>query len=423
MKTSRSISWSAAPAVSRTARGPAVQARSAPPSPRASPRTEPASASVPAITEDAWDDRAPVLASPAPQRRSEAARAALADYRARGFAHVTPGIAADLLDLARRSGATELEPHCARALQVARATSGAGGLIGRASNAVMGQVMDLVDRGRCALLWNFGSRSIATSAGRMHVLVAENSRGASPPAVVLHGLASGAADCAPLLSAAAAECAQVIAPDMLGHGFSEIPPDLDMQHLVQGMVEALDRLIDRPAVIFGNSMGGWGAVLFALARPEKVLGLFLASPGGGLNSGGELMDLLSTFRIGTHADALDFVERLGQRTPVIRHFVAAGVRSRFARPHLQGLLDKIVPGDFLKPEDLARLRCPVMVCWGAKDEILPRAQRDCFKAIPGVVIVDPERWGHSPLLDDPADVSRRFLEFARACGEAQATPA
>ncbi len=38
-------------------------------------------------------------------------------------------------------------------------------------------------------------------------------------------------------------------------------------------LEVFDRFCDRPAIVVGSSMGGWIAMLVALARPEKIHGL------------------------------------------------------------------------------------------------------------------------------------------------------
>ncbi len=74
----------------------------------------------------------------------------------------------------------------------------------------------------------------------------------------------------------------IIAVDLPGHGKSDVPADGMRARAIDVMLcEALDALIVTPAVVFGNSLGGLAALRYAVARPERVCGLILNSPGGG----------------------------------------------------------------------------------------------------------------------------------------------
>jgi len=67
--------------------------------------------------------------------------------------------------------------------------------------------------------------------------------------------------------------------DYLGHGESGGRfEDGTIGRWRSDALEVLDRLTDGPQVVVGSSMGGWIALLSALAKPERVKGLVLLAP-------------------------------------------------------------------------------------------------------------------------------------------------
>ena len=259
----------------------------------------------------------------------------------------------------------------------------------------------------------YRSHRVATSAGRVHVLEARG-HGHLPPVVLLHGISSAGAHFLPLLWRLRGRVRHLIAPDMPAHGFSDMPPVLSPQSLKDGLVEAMDAVVTEPSVIFGNSMGGIAAIHYALARPERVRGLILASPSGASMNEEELRRFVRTFQFDDHGGALDFVDRLFSRRNHMRHLFAWGVRRQFQNPGVQGLLASIDPSDLLRPEQLGALRMPVLLLWGRDERILPRAHLEFFRAhLPEHTrIEEPEGLGHAPYLDDAGAVARHILTFA-----------
>jgi pimeloyl-ACP methyl ester carboxylesterase len=66
--------------------------------------------------------------------------------------------------------------------------------------------------------------------------------------------------------------------------------------------------------------------------------------------------------------------------------------------------------------DMDKIDCPVLVCWGSKDRILPLAKhgprfRD---EIPGVEFRVWKGLGHTPMWDDPALIAGTIADFAAA---------
>jgi len=259
----------------------------------------------------------------------------------------------------------------------------------------------------------YQSRRIATSAGRVHVLEARG-RGHLPPVVLFHGISSAGVHFFPLLFRLRGHVRRLIAPDMPAHGFSDPPPVMRPEAMKDALVEAMDAVIDEPAVVFGNSMGGIAAIHYALARPERVRGLILASPSGASMDEHELRRFVRTFDFDSHGDALQFVDRLFARRNPMRHLFAWGVRRTFADPKVRGLLSAIAPEDMLRPEQLAALRMPVLLLWGKGERILPREHYEFFRRhLPEHTrIEEPEGLGHAPYLDDAGAVARQILTFA-----------
>jgi pimeloyl-ACP methyl ester carboxylesterase len=269
----------------------------------------------------------------------------------------------------------------------------------------------------------YRSRRVGTSAGRVHVLDARG-QGHLPPVVLLHGISSAAVHFLPLLHRLRGRVRRLIAPDLPAHGFSDRPSVIRPGALKDALVEALDAVIDEPAVVFGNSMGGIAAVHYALARPERVRGLILCSPSGAMMAEDELRRFVGAFRIETHRAALAFVDRLFSRRNRMRHVFAWGVRHQFQDPEVQALLTSTAPADLLTPEQVSGLRMPTLLLWGRDERILPRHHLDFFRRhLPSHArIEEPEGFGHAPYLDDASEVARRILSFTSEVHELAPAP-
>ncbi|UMG91300.1 alpha/beta fold hydrolase [Nocardioides sp. TF02-7] len=74
---------------------------------------------------------------------------------------------------------------------------------------------------------------------------------------------------------------RVVAYDYPGHGFSTLAThDLELEHYVAHLDALVDHLGVERVDVCGESLGGWVAVKYAVARPERVRRLVLNTPGG-----------------------------------------------------------------------------------------------------------------------------------------------
>lgn len=277
---------------------------------------------------------------------------------------------------------------------------------------------ELGDRLAVALLQlrGFRSRTIPTSVGGVHVLDAPG-YGDGPPIVVLHGISASSVHFLGVLPALLRHSRRVIAPDMPGHGFSEVPAaGVNAETLRIGILESLDAVIDEPVVFCGNSLGGIGAIRFALARPDRVRALLLVSPGGAMMDDTVLAGFLDRFRLDDPGRAIEFVDRLYAVPPFYRSFLAPFVRQNFARPHIRALVDGVSRADLLLPDDLARLAMPIRMLWGKHDKLLPRENLAFFRAhLPAHAEIDePDAFGHCPQLDRPGALIAAIVDYLAA---------
>jgi pimeloyl-ACP methyl ester carboxylesterase len=264
-------------------------------------------------------------------------------------------------------------------------------------------------------------RKIATSVGDLHLLDAPG-KGRLPPLVLLHGISSAGAHFYPMLGELRRHVRRLILPDMPGHGLSDVPAaGISGAVLKTALTEALDTVLDEPAVLLGNSMGGIGAIHYASVRPERVSGLILCSPSGAAMNKEELASFLRLFKIQSHAEALSFLDRVLAQPSPIRQIVAWELRRKFANRSIVDLLASLTPEDFLKPEQVRALRPPVLMIWGQADRILPAAHLDFFRQNlpPHARIVTPAGFGHTPFLDDARALTAMVISFLEEIASAQ----
>ena len=261
----------------------------------------------------------------------------------------------------------------------------------------------------------YKSRKVETSVGRLHAIEARGG-GTLPPVVVLHGLSASGQYYESLLRRIRPHVRRVIAPDMPGHGYSDLPPQgLNHDTLGAGLREGLDQLLHEPAIVFGNSLGGVAAVRYAAERPDKVLGLLLAAPGGAPMQERELNEFVEGFMLRDHGKALEFVDKLFHRPHPMRHILAWGVRQQFGRHGIEDLLRSLHPGDLLRPDELEKLTMPVFVLWGESDRVLLPEHRRFFEEHlpPHAEVHRIEEYGHVPHMSHPDCLAERLLEFTR----------
>jgi len=125
----------------------------------------------------------------------------------------------------------------------------------------------------------FGQRYVETTFGQTFMLTAGQE--SNPPIILLHGSCSNSAFWFPEIMALSNNY-RVYAVDIIGEAGNseEYRPDLNSNAFALWIKDVLNALGLEKTVIIGNSLGGWMALKFATAYPERVSKLALIASAG-----------------------------------------------------------------------------------------------------------------------------------------------
>jgi pimeloyl-ACP methyl ester carboxylesterase len=257
--------------------------------------------------------------------------------------------------------------------------------------------------------------------------------GSGPLVVLLHGIAGSSATWEHVIPRLT-KYHKVLAPDLLGHGESSMPPgDYSLGAYANLLRDLIAVLGQERCTIVGHSLGGGVAMQFAYQYPERCERLVLVSSGG---LGREIHPLLRAASlpgaelvlpwlsvVGEHSIALllKTAGRVGLRgsadlEETWRSF-AALERPEARRTFLNTIRDTIdLQGQRISAHDRLYLTAevPTLIVWGEKDPLIPvgHAHRtheiiagSRLEVFPGV--------GHYPYLEDPERFAGVLLDFIR----------
>jgi pimeloyl-ACP methyl ester carboxylesterase len=251
--------------------------------------------------------------------------------------------------------------------------------------------------------------------------------GSLPTTVMLHGLGAAGSSFARLVGRVRPHVRRVIVPELPGHGFTDHPGDRPVtpELVLDVVTPMLDQLLDEPAVLYGNSLGGAVAIQYALRRPERVRALVLVSPAGARLPAEEWAKIITAFDVSDTREARRFLERVYHRPPWFLAFLAHEFPDIINRRAVRELLASARQDHGAGPDELASLRMPVLLVWGRSEKLLPAQALEYFRTHlpPHAVVEQPSAFGHAPQIEHPRLVADRVLAFARSVHAAKAAVA
>jgi len=235
------------------------------------------------------------------------------------------------------------------------------------------------------------------------VQIAYNRTGLGKPLVLVHGYPLDHTiweEVVPLLK----DHLDLILPDLRGFGQSDVvESQYKITDIAADIAGLLDHLDIEKTVIAGHSMGGYVALAFARAYPERTLGLGMVSSQAPADpperKQGRYDAAAETMKTGVNpvADSMSVKLSSDERVQAyVRALIAA------QRPAgLAGALKAMAERDDSTPA-LSDFQFPVALVHGEADELIPiQRAREIKAAIPKATLVELSGVGHMPMMEDP----------------------
>lgn len=245
------------------------------------------------------------------------------------------------------------------------------------------------------------------------------------PILIVHGLSYFSYDWLGVAQALAAD-REVAAMDMRGFGDSDWSPskDYSVPTMAQDIVDVLDHLGWKRAVLAGHSMGGRSTIHAAAKQPARVAALVLVdyspenAPAGTRRT---------TEMVGNTPDAFPSIEAAMQ-------YFGKGDRARFEAylkktdlgfsvkrdPHFRDQFRKLLQtGERPKLgvdmwQLLGEVRCPILSLRGARSDMYaPETVAKMKAANPRLQVVEVARAGHDVAGENPQDLAAAMISFVK----------
>jgi pimeloyl-ACP methyl ester carboxylesterase len=194
---------------------------------------------------------------------------------------------------------------------------------------------------------------------------------------------------------------RVVIPDLAGHGKSA-PSEgpLSVGQVLAGLEAVMKQGTQDPAIIVGNSLGAWVALLCAREHPDRVARLVLVN-GGALV--GDRTDLSLTPKTREEAAALMTQLRDEKAQPVPGFVLDDVVRQAQTGPLARLTRTAGEMGQYVLDGKLAGIKSPVDLIWGESDRLFSIAYaRRMMAQLPAARLTTIPGCGHVRMQECPA---------------------
>jgi pimeloyl-ACP methyl ester carboxylesterase len=260
--------------------------------------------------------------------------------------------------------------------------------------------------------------------------------GEGSPVILIHGLSNCVEDWL-LNFNVLAEQHRVYALDMIGHGRTDKPlsASYQMPDLARFLKDFMDALHIPSAHLVGHSLGGAISLTLALNYPSYVNKLVLVDSAGLAQECAIILRLISIPGLGEFMGSMGLQGDLEKRMALQRKswpdpeivpdqmiqlkstatlwqdISKTYFKTLRASANIRGI-KKSVYAPIIR--GLPSLKNPVLVVWGAQDDLLPVSQAQIVKdKVPNARVEIFEKCKHDPMVLNPNKFNQLVLEFLR----------
>src|SRR5260370_31433791 len=255
------------------------------------------------------------------------------------------------------------------------------------------------------------------------IVLAYDASGSGRPLLLVHGYPLNRALWRPQVENLV-DAARVIAPDLRGHGESNVPDQpYTVERLADDLAELLDELgLAEPVVVGGLAMGGYVALAFYGRHQARVAGLILAATGAGADSEAgkanrdKAIALAREKGVGAIAESM-LPKMLAPETYQAHPELVEHARHIMAGTPLNGVI-----GDLTAMRDrsdstelLGGILEPVLVIHGQEDQLIPPTEAEAaFARLPNARLALVPRAGHLVNLEQPEAFNAEVRTFLKS---------
>jgi pimeloyl-ACP methyl ester carboxylesterase len=238
-------------------------------------------------------------------------------------------------------------------------------------------------------------------------------RGSGAPLVLIHGYPLDHSTWDKTASLLARDF-DLILPDVRGLGESAAADAVyAMSDLADDLAALLGHLKINDAFVAGHSMGGYIALAFARAYPERLLGLALVSSQAVADTPERKEGRYASAKQVAETGVGPVVEAMTPKLTADVH-VQTYVRDLMSRQKPAGLIGSLRA--MAERESLVAalsdLECPILLIHGDADALIPVERAREIKAlIPSAQLIELAGLGHMPMMEDAVAVASALKRF------------